>query len=149
MSGSSSFRNFVKFSHYCFHVGDTNLQNLKSDSQNTCKTSTNNKLNLLIAANNLTLKKKKKNAANKESKYYFILASEATDCAMEEQMLLIIIFFGNNNMIREEFISFLECKNGSIGVGLYQTIRKFLGSKGFQKQGSEKVLYIGWSCCIV
>ena len=68
---------------------------------------------------------------------------------MEEQMLLIVIFFGNNNMIREEFVSFLECKNGSIGVGLYQTIRKFLGSKGFQKQGYEKVLYIGWSCCIV
>ena len=52
-------------------------------------------------------------------------------------MLLIVIFFGNNNMIREEFVSFLECKNGSIGVGLYQTIRKFLGSKGFQKQGFE------------
>lgn len=53
-------------------------------------------------------------------------------------MLLIVIFFGKNNMIREEFVSFLECKDGSIGVGFYQTIRKFLGSKGFKIKAWKK-----------
>ena len=42
-------------------------------------------------------------------------------------MALIIRFLDKNNIIKEEFASFLECKNGLTGVGLYQTINEFLG----------------------
>ena len=43
-------------------------------------------------------------------------------------MALIFKTVAMNNIIREEFASFLECKNGLISVDLYQTIDKFLGS---------------------
>ena len=49
---------------------------------------------------------------------------------MKEQMALILRFVDQNNIFREEFVSFLECKNGLTGVGLYQTINEFLGSVG-------------------
>lgn len=42
---------------------------------------------------------------------------------MKEQMAPIL------NIV-DEFVSFLECKKGLIGVGLYQTINTFLGSAG-------------------
>ena len=37
-------------------------------------------------------------------------------------------FVDKNNIIRQKFVSFLECKNGLTGVGLYQRINEFLGS---------------------
>ena len=68
-------------------------------------------------------------AVVKESRYYSILADKAADCAMKEQMALILRFVDQNNIIWEEFVSFLECRNG-LTVGLYQTINEFLGSVG-------------------
>ena len=45
-------------------------------------------------------------------------------------MALILRFVDKNNIIREEFVRFLEYKNGLKGVGLYQTIKEFLESVG-------------------
>ena len=49
---------------------------------------------------------------------------------MKEKMTLIVRFVDKNNIIREEFVSFLECRNGLTSAGLYQIINEFLGSVG-------------------
>ena len=49
---------------------------------------------------------------------------------MKEQIALILRFVDKSNVIRQEFVSFLWCKNGLIDVGLYQTIDDLLGSEG-------------------
>ena len=49
---------------------------------------------------------------------------------MKEQMALILRFADKNNITMEEFVSFLECRNGLTVVGLYQTINKFLEPTG-------------------
>ena len=69
-------------------------------------------------------------AVVKESRYYSILADEATYRTMKEQMALILRFVDKNNIIREESVSFLECRNDLAGAVLYQTINEFLGSAG-------------------
>ena len=43
-------------------------------------------------------------------------------------MALILILVVKNNINWEEFVSFLECKNGLPGAGLYQTVNAILGS---------------------
>ena len=45
-------------------------------------------------------------------------------------MALILRFADKNHIIMEEFVSFLECRNGLTVAGLYQTINKFLGPTG-------------------
>ena len=69
-------------------------------------------------------------AVVKESRYYSVLADEATDCANKEQMALILGLVDKNNIIREEFVSFLECRKSLTGAGLYLKINEFLGSVG-------------------
>ena len=43
---------------------------------------------------------------------------------MEEQMALILRFNDKNNIIREQFVSFLQCKNGLTGVACIRPLIK-------------------------
>ena len=79
MSGSNSFRSFVKLLHYRFREDDTNPKHLKSASHNTLHTSLTKQNELTDCCQEHIVE----NAANKENKYYFILASEASYCAMK------------------------------------------------------------------
>ena len=130
MSGLNNSGNFVDLLHYRCRGGDTDLKHhLESAAQNATYTSPEIQNELIDCCGELIVEKIA--AVVKESRYNPILADEATDCAMKEQMALILRFVDKNNISREEFLSFLECRNGLTGVGLYQTINEFLGSVGF------------------
>ena len=129
MSGLNSSGNFVELLHYRCRGGDTDLKHhLESAAQNARYISPEIQNKLIDCCGKLIIEKIA--AVVKESRYYSILADEATDCAMKGQMALILRFVAKNNIVKEEFISFLECRNGLTAVGLYQTINEFLGSVG-------------------
>ena len=129
MSGLNNSGNFAELLYYCCYGGDTNLKHhLETTAQNARYTSPEIQNELIDCCGELIIEKIA--VIVKESRHYSILADEATDCAMKGQMALILRSVDKNNIIREEFVSFLECRNGLTGVGLYQTINKFLGSVG-------------------
>ena len=58
------------------------------------------------------------------------MADEAADCSNKEQMSVVIRFVDANNDIREEFIRFAECKNGTTGLELAKMILNTLQDFG-------------------
>ena len=110
--------------HYRCRGGDTDLKHqLESAAENARYTFPEIQNELIDCCGELI---EKIAAVVKENRYYSIDADEATDCAMKEQIALILRFVDKNNIIGEEFVSFLQCRNGLTGIGLYQTINEFL-----------------------
>ena len=54
----------------------------------------------------------------KNAKDYSILADEASDVSCKEQLSLVIRFVDQKSIIREEFLGFLHCKDGTSGEAL-------------------------------
>ena len=46
---------------------------------------------------------------------YSISADEATDCSNKEQMPFVVRFVDQDNNIREEFLDFILCEEGTTG----------------------------------
>ena len=61
-----------------------------------------------------------------QGKYYTIYADEATDCSLKEQIALIFRFVDMSSIIREKFVSFLECSFGLSSQSLLKKIKEFL-----------------------
>ena len=62
----------------------------------------------------------------KESKFFTIIADEAADSSHKEQMSLVLRFVDSEMNVREEFISFLQCKWGLTGANLAKLILEAL-----------------------
>ena len=62
----------------------------------------------------------------KESKFFTIIADEAADASHKEQMSLVLRFVDSEMNVREEFISFLQCKWGLTGANLAKLILEAL-----------------------
>ena len=60
----------------------------------------------------------------RDAKYFSIIADEATDCSVKEQMAIVLRFVDTNNDIREEFIGFVHCVDGTSGEALADLIMK-------------------------
>ena len=58
----------------------------------------------------------------RKAKYFSILADEVADVSNTEQLSLVLRFVDENNDIREEFVDFLPCTNGSSGQALADMI---------------------------
>ncbi|XP_028394498.1 52 kDa repressor of the inhibitor of the protein kinase-like [Dendronephthya gigantea] len=58
----------------------------------------------------------------KQSKFFTIIADEAADSSHKEQLSLVLWFVDSDMTIREEFISFLNCKWGLSGAQLAKLI---------------------------
>ena len=58
----------------------------------------------------------------KNAKDYSILADEASDVSCKEQLSLVIRFLDQKSIIREEFLGFLHCKEGTSGEALANLI---------------------------
>ena len=65
---------------------------------------------------------KERNAA----KEFSILADEACDVSCREQLALVIRFVDHNSVIREEFLGYLHCADGTSGEALSDLILKEL-----------------------
>lgn len=64
------------------------------------------------------------------AKYYSILADEVADISNTEQLSLVLRYVDDNNIIREEFIDFLPCLDGTSGQGLASMILDRIGQYG-------------------
>ena len=58
----------------------------------------------------------------RKAKYFSILADEVADVSTTEQLSLMLRFVDENNEIREEFVDFLPCMNGTLGQALADMI---------------------------
>ena len=61
------------------------------------------------------------------AKYYNILADEVADISNTEQLSLVL---DENNIIREEFVDFLPCLDGTSGQALASMIIDRIGQYG-------------------
>ena len=53
-----------------------------------------------------------------KAKYYSILADEVADISNAEQLSLVLRFVDENNIIKEEFVDFLPCLDGTSGQAI-------------------------------
>ena len=60
----------------------------------------------------------------KKTKLFSVLADEASDVSNQEQMALIVRYMNEENQIKEKFISFLHCDNGTSGQVLAKMIEE-------------------------
>ncbi|XP_066924627.1 52 kDa repressor of the inhibitor of the protein kinase-like [Clytia hemisphaerica] len=58
----------------------------------------------------------------KIKRVFSVLADEATDVSNKEQMALVLRYLSQNNVIKEEFVNFIHCKNGTTGQALSEII---------------------------
>ena len=58
----------------------------------------------------------------KQSKYFAVLANEASDVSNKEQMSLVLRYLDSTNQIKEEFLSFIHCKDGTSGEAISKYI---------------------------
>ena len=54
----------------------------------------------------------------RKAKYFSILADEVADISNTEQLSLVLRFVDERNEIREEFVDFLPCMDGTSGQAL-------------------------------
>ena len=58
----------------------------------------------------------------RKAKYFSILADEVADVSNTEQLSLVLRFVDESNEIREEFVDFLPCMDGTSGQALADMI---------------------------
>ena len=54
----------------------------------------------------------------KKTRFFSVLADEATDISNKEQMSLVLRYLSDTNRIKEKFVSFIHCKEGTSGEAL-------------------------------
>ena len=59
----------------------------------------------------------------KAAKVFIVGADEGTDVANKEQLTLIIRFVDQSGVIREEFLQFILCDNGTSGQAIADKIK--------------------------
>ena len=75
--------------------------------------------------------------------YFSISADEAADCSNKEQLSLTIWFVHSSDKVREEFIEFDHCKEGTTGEALAELIKGRLQALGLQLENIRGQCYDG------
>ena len=94
----------------------------------------------------------------RKAKYYSILADEVADTSNTEQLSLVLRFVDENNIIREEFMDFLPCLDGTSGqtlatlildrLGQYGLDTSYIRGQGYDGAGNMSGKFRGCSACI-
>ena len=58
----------------------------------------------------------------RDSKYFFIMSDEAADISNKENLSLVIRFLDSSKTVREEFVGFYLCEDGTTGVAIKDLI---------------------------
>ena len=66
----------------------------------------------------------------KKMQFFSVLADEATDISNKEQMALVFRYMNEFNEIKEKFVSFIHCKEGTSGEALSSQIQEAVKTKG-------------------
>ena len=93
-----------------------------------------------------------------KAKYFSIVADEVADISNTEQLSLVLRFVDNSNNVREEFIDFLPCKDGTSGQTLANMIISrlkqygldpaFIRRQGYDGAGNMSGKFRGCAACI-
>ena len=78
-----------------------------------------------------------------DAKIYSIMADEASDISCKEQLSLVIRFVDTNSEIREEFLGFLHCGEGTSGEAISALILKELKRLGLDVMNCRAQAYDG------
>jgi len=54
----------------------------------------------------------------RDSKYFSIMADEAADISNKENLSVLIRFLDSNKTVREEFVGFYLCEDGTTGPAI-------------------------------
>ena len=79
----------------------------------------------------------------KESKLFSVLADEAADIFNKEQLSLVLRFVDSSQQIREEFVGFYHCEDGTSGVALKEMILKAVADLGLSMANCRGQSYDG------
>ena len=58
----------------------------------------------------------------RDSKYFFIMSDEAADISNKENLSVVIRFLDSSKTVREEFVGFYLCEDGTTGVAIKDLI---------------------------
>ena len=120
-SKSSGVGNFIELLNFRVDAGDKILEDhLKNAPANATYISKETQNELIVCCGEVIEDELK--SEMKQANYFSVLADEATDCSNTEQMSIVIRFVDKDNEIREEFIRFVECKEGTTGLELAKNI---------------------------
>ena len=118
MNNSGNFQNLLNLMENC---GDDVLkEHFKNAPRNATYRSKTTQNNIIaISAKFVT-----DNVVNevKEAKYFSILADEVYDVSVKEQLSLVIRFVDSESNIREEFLGFIHCVEGTAGAAIADLI---------------------------
>ena len=81
-----------------------------------------------------------------KAKYYSILADEVADISNTEQLSLVLRFVDENNIIKEEFVDFLPCLDGTSGQAIASLILNRI--RLYNGNGNMSGKFRGCSACI-
>ena len=94
----------------------------------------------------------------KKAKYFSILADEVADVSNTEQLSLVLRYVDDDNNIREEFVDFLPCKDGTSGQAIadliLERIRQYgldpalIRGQGYDGAGNMSGKFRGCAACI-
>ena len=79
----------------------------------------------------------------KAAKFFAILADEAADISNKEHLSLVLRFVDSANNIREEFIGFYLCENGTTGEAVSNMIMKAIEEQGLSMNDCRGQSYDG------
>ena len=79
----------------------------------------------------------------RKATYFSISADEAADCSNKEQLSLTIRSVDSSDKVREEFIEFDHCKEGTTGEALAELIKGRLQALGLQLEKIRGQCYDG------
>ena len=106
--------NFHPLLKFRLHAGDTTLEShFKTADRNAQYTSPTIQNDQLVCIGQWIRNRIVEEVL--ESKFFSVCADEAADTANREQMALIVRFVDKQGHIREEFLDFIHCDEGTTG----------------------------------
>ena len=139
---SASQGNFRALLAFRVDSGDETLQqHLENAPRNATYTSKTIQNEMITTVGKYLLDKL--SCEMKGSKYFSILADEAADISNKENLSIVIRFVDASNSIREDFVGYHLCKEGTTGVAIKNIILKAVSDLGLSMDDCRGQCYDG------
>ena len=79
----------------------------------------------------------------RQAKFFSILADGASDCSNKEQMAIVIRFVDDQSNVREDFLGFFQCKEGTKGVQIVILLMETASKLGLDMENCRGQGYDG------
>ena len=141
-SNGSLKENFLALLYFRVESGDTVLQeHFKTASRNATYVSKTNQKEMITTAGKYI--KDQLSAEIPATKYFSVIADEATDVSNKENLSLVIRFVDSMQTIREEFVGFHLCEEGTSGRAMKTVITNAVADLGLNMNDCRGQYYNG------